>query len=55
MNEKEQLLADVNSNSHLLETARQITDWDSAAAICDKLCNLYRRLELLRLQKPDGP
>ena len=43
--------------SHLLATARQITDYDSAQRVCERLANKYRQLELLRLQEenPDKP
>ena len=48
--QREQLLTELDATEHLLEGARQLQDWDSAQAICEKLTNLYRRLELLELQ-----
>ena len=50
MSELEILLDELNRIEHLREQARQETNWDSYQAACDKLTNLGRRLELLRLQ-----
>lgn len=55
MNELEQLMADLNRTEALRETARRQEDWDSYQACCQRLCNIGRRLELLRLQTPDKP
>jgi len=49
--ETEQLHHDRKLNLHLLTTADEIHDWDSAQAIALRLTNIYRRLELCRQQE----
>lgn len=51
MTDREQLIAEVNRLEALRKTANLAEDWDSAQAICLQLCQAYRRLELLKLEK----
>ena len=40
------LLAEANAHHTLLQTARSAQDFHSAQELCDRMCNLYRRLAL---------
>jgi len=46
-----QLDFEINLNLSLLESAKQLQDYDRASTICLTLCNLYRIKELNRIQK----
>ena len=51
MSEKETLLADLNAEWHLMESSRQLGDWDSLQAMAEKVRNTARKLDLLKIQE----
>jgi len=50
MKEPSQLDFEINLNLSLLESARQLKDWDRASVICLDLANCFRIKELDRIQ-----
>ena len=48
--QRETYLTDLNAEWHLMESSRQIGDWDSLQAMAEKVMNTARRLELLKIQ-----
>lgn len=51
MNEQSQLDFEINMNTALLESARQLQDYDRASTICLTLANCYRIKELDRIRE----
>jgi len=51
MNEPSQLDFEINLNLSLLESAKQLQDWDRASTICLDLANCFRIKELDRIRE----
>jgi len=54
MNELSQLDFEINLNLSLLESAKQLQDYDRASTICLTLANCFRIKELDRIQHLKG-